>query len=320
MEISHFCIVEIKGMELDKDTSIPFENYFITNKVKSLLEQTIPFFNPNEFLKIFGAGDFNKIADGNIFLLFSLFKNFNQNQAQNHVLGMLTHLWRIKDNSVHSGQFFFIPRGPEEVGYYRGTMPIIYNSTGSVNKTYFSNDDFKSLVTYIKELQSRTSTIKVDYSKDMEGGELGLWQKVIHYEDLGRLERGMSFITNARSESLLPLKITNYIAFLECLFSTSTDRISHTVSDRVSKFVSKYNSTDQNTSYRLVKDCYDVRSKYIHGTELVRNKTSAELKIISVKLDEVCRLVINNILTKNLTIFNDNNTNLDLYFSSLQGS
>jgi len=317
METSHTCLVEIRGMEIAEKSLVAFQNYTITNYVVTRLKELELHYDSGKFLEIFGSGDSSKIKDGNVFMIVNVFKDFNQNQIQNHILSVLTNLWRIKDNSVHTGQFFYIPCDPKGTDYYRGTMPIIYNSIGSINTTDFSHADFTNLLSYVRELQSWPSKLQVDYSKEMEGGELGLWQKVINYKDLHRVERAMAFITNARSVGLLPLKITNYIASLECLFSTSHRFVKKNTSERTSLFLLHHNNADKVPTHDFIQECYKIRSEYIHGSELENDLNYEEFNSVSIDLDEICRKVMNNILSKGLFLFIGSTTDIDDYFDGI---
>ena len=111
-----------------------------------------------------------------------------------------------------------------------------------------------------------------------------------------RIGRALRFLEIARSNSDLIIKITYYIALLECLFTSSTTNpISKKLARRVAAFLNTNRKTfEQNADFfRTVYD--SVRNEFIHGNAF---KTSPDSHFtISEKLDEFVRQIFNGVMT-----------------------
>ncbi len=174
----------------------------------------------------------------------------------------------------------------------------------SLRREISKNNDFKNQITERK---------KDNFSEYINSGSL-LFNP---YNSQDRISKSFNFIHNARTSSILPERITNYISFFECLFSDSAPEISHRVSERVALYLA--NEFDERIMiYNKLKEAYGIRSKFIHGDNLNKKldkKTS--LIEISCLLDNYARIILNKILNGDYAIFNKNNEDLTLFFNEL---
>jgi hypothetical protein len=113
-------------------------------------------------------------------------------------------------------------------------------------------------------------------------------------ENSNRLSRALSYAGRAQKTSFLTEKITFYCSALEALFSSSTTELSHQVAERVA-IVASQSRGQRLANYKFVKECYGLRSKYIHGSPLKVNEED-RLSSICMKLDDLVREGMSNFL------------------------
>jgi hypothetical protein len=233
----------------------------------------------------------------------------------------LMQLWRIRDNSIYIDDFCFYLENAPLCNITKFNYNI-YTSKGNVEEILFTQNEFEQCVEYFKQSTNfLTLKEKPIEKEDISSVSIHLAHKQQHYNDSSKVERAMKFHWKARSESSIPIKITNYISFLECLFSPNGAELQHQVSERVSLFLFKYNDKiDKIETFKLIKSSYGIRSKYVHGDKLDKKfKTLDSLRDLSSSLDDVCREIINTIMNNNLLIFNDDDLTsffLDLLFNN----
>ncbi|MET3536423.1 HEPN domain-containing protein [Chryseobacterium limigenitum] len=321
MESNNFtqiCIAEIIGVSFPAQTTFSFNELTITNNLSYLNDN----FKISEelFTSIFGALDYNVLKKRTL-LIANIEANENHNYIQNFLIDILNTLWRIKDNNIYINQFYYFPVA-EPFVYFRGKLNFnLYTSSGNIEDIHFNENDFISIDSLFTQRSNFLSKdiVKKDYPKEnIEGIDVYVGQKLNNHNDLSRFARSNMFLNEARKQSTLPLKITNYISFFECLFSTTSVEISHQVSERISFFLNRY---DQNIKkieiYKIIKSCYAIRSKYIHGDKLEnKHKELINLQSFSNQIDKLARLTYNNILDNNLVIFNDEK-GIDSYLQDL---
>lgn len=90
----------------------------------------------------------------------------------------------------------------------------------------------------------------------------------------------------------------SYINALECLFSTSRNKITHNVAERAASLV-KNTVIERDELYKKIKTAYNVRSRIVHGDPL--NNNEDELAEMSKVLDNLLR----NILLEHKNFFKE---------------
>lgn len=314
------CFACVIGLKLPVNSVIHFNDYIITNIPALIFSLYVP--DQTDYTMKFGLIHYSRITQGRTFMIFKTELN---NHTDPHIPMQLAsqtlmQLWRIKDNSIYIDDFcFYLTNGPlcniTKFNYN------IYTSKGSVEDTEFTEDDLTKCPIYFDQLSNFMTPKDMIITKEqVPSVHIHLSHKQQEYNESYKVERAMKFHWKARSESSLPLKITNYISFLECLFSPNGVELQHQVSERVALFLYKYDkSINKLETFKLIKHCYGIRSKYVHGDKLDKKfKTLESLQAVSEGLDEVCRKIINNIMDNNLVIFNEDDLTsyfLDLLFN-----
>jgi hypothetical protein len=108
-------------------------------------------------------------------------------------------------------------------------------------------------------------------------------------ENSNRISRALSLVDRARTSKNFTEKIAFYCSGLEAMFSTSTAELTHQIAERVA-LISHNAKTERFETFRFVKKCYSLRSKFIHG-DTIKGSVS-ELSDLSSRLDSVCRKAI----------------------------
>jgi len=198
----------------------------------------------------------------------------------------LRELWSIIDNSayVRDGFFYTVDKKPNCIdNIYKASLSHVYSkSNGKIEITTVSEDN----IITCKNLLLETSTIDKyksnTYLKYPEANPFG--------KELNRISRAESFITIARSNSVIALKIYNYCTALECLLNTDANEITHKISERVALLLGD-TINERIGIFKKMKDAYSIRSKSTHGKPI--NKTDDELIELSVFLDNMLRRFFN---------------------------
>jgi hypothetical protein len=114
-------------------------------------------------------------------------------------------------------------------------------------------------------------------------------QGSIPESDLPILARALKLLKQARATHEVPLKISNYVIILECLFCGDLGEISHKVSERTAMFVEN-EATARLDVYRFVSQSYKIRSRYVHGQPLPSKvKQPASLLSTAEQIDGIVR-------------------------------
>lgn len=196
---------------------------------------------------------------------------------------MLCHAtWLYKDNSIAIDKgFLYTP-----------------NQLATTSNSWHS-----SILNYKGEYQhiELSKKVMVDHMKKLE--VLNLDYCYYKHENLNidigssRLSRSFLYLCAARSQYLLPMKITLYITALEALFSNDKSEISHKIAERIAFYLSG-TYKERLKIYRLIKDGYSIRSASVHGSKLpkkFRGKEKIEDK--TEELDELMRVLYNKIFS-----------------------
>jgi hypothetical protein len=231
-------------------------------------------------------------------------------------------LWFSKDNSVNVGTMLgLLPKnlGGQERAIIRKKIDGYSNASGKFEEIEITKEDLDTASKFyerIAELQIDSN----DYSPKIEYDERGVISDTsFHFKRYGnnsRIDRAVAFLVMARSNSFLPLKISLYVAILECLFTTDKTEVVHKVCERVALYIGG-NLDERLNIYEQVKKTYDIRSSFFHGQTIGKKQDVREkLEQTSIEIDGLLR----RILTK--VIFDDSDTflndeNLPKYFNRL---
>jgi hypothetical protein len=228
-------------------------------------------------------------------------------------------LWFTKDSCVSYKQGLICVKDSPS-GYCFSNSISFSKSDGTISVDVFTEEDLKKAIVIHKaysQVDNDLTSLKRVQTRSPSQTYVRFEENFDH-NDLNRIQRAFRFLDLARSNRLLTLKITFYVLLLECLFSANEDRrLTYKVSKRVSCYVGK-TADEQNEIFTFIKDCYDVRAKYVHGQALKDNHSTHELlKPISVKLDSIIRNVFIKVLIFNSKEFLFNEKDLSEWLESL---
>lgn len=222
------------------------------------------------------------------------------------VSAFLSCLWEVEDHSSYVRDGFMYLHNlenPKNGGLYRASLSAVPSTCEGFHvESEFSRENILEAKKVFESYD--------DFSfKDLtEGGKYPLANPLD--KELSRLERSKTFVSIARDQSILPLKVFNYCTALECLFTTDNSEVSHKNAERVASLI----GTDVESKlklFRTVKKAYGVRSKLTHGQPV--NVNVEQLRILSMELDTMLR----EIYKKNLDEFNLNSNDLENYYLQL---
>lgn len=228
-------------------------------------------------------------------------------------------LWFIKDCCSNTDQLYtYIPS--KDLAFSRQRTVFFTNASGEYVDNSFTlaelNETKKVFVKFSKLIFET-----IDYEQSVSEKEDGISKltlgdsNFINDTSVNRIYRAYLFITLARSNSLLPLKISFYIGALEALFTTDKSEVSHKVTERVCLFL-KGTKEEKLSNFQLIKKAYDIRSKFVHGQNLGKKVNRKKLQSISTETDTLLRQLMNVIISKP-DIFLGDNEEISKHFTSL---
>lgn len=278
------------------------ENNLMTFYKKNILN---PVILDDNFQKWFGFYDMKRIKEGYYFLVenYSIesINNFDELEKFSVSRNKLLHsyygtvqifsmcLWMVKDNSasIPFGLYNNIELGS---GFPMTKNIMISNSKGEYEITQFSKEEF--------DLASNWFNILSEYFiVEDQGREYDKYNNLNTNlnHNTNSFKRAVTYIEVARSTSFLPAKIASYISVLETLLAIKGDNTSK-AAERSARLI-ETDSVKRYDIYSKVKEGYDVRSNYVHGSD-IGNTLYKKIDQVSVNLDVVVRKVVTKIFTE----------------------
>lgn len=244
-------------------------------------------------------------------------------QYQDNFQTLLASLWFIKDCCAGVSTMFSCKLDKSDTTYFR-TDKSFCNSEGRYLKTAFTIEELQKAEAVVMQVSKITNygSKEMDSTNPKPNLKQEKAQKVVaphthlSFNKRHRIERALMFLHQARSESFLPLKISFYIGLYETLFTTDSSEVSHKVAERLAFYLGN-NSDEKHEIFKLVKDAYGVRSSFMHGQTLSKIKVYNELAVLSKKIDELTRSLLNRIVFEDYEIFSRDNNNLNEWFIEL---
>lgn len=318
----------IKISNKDKDINLG-KLYRLSNDIKSLEDK---FFSETFLVKV-GLNKIDFLCNNSYIYIISddnvlkeYFKENNIAKLLDMCSQCLQHymlsLWLIKDNSVNMDMsYLYIPEQNIVLG---NTRYILFSdSSGEYKITQFTDEEIETSA----DIFNLFLEDRIKQNNGNKNNKETSTQSVLNFNfnrppfsDENRIGRAIHYITLARSQSILPNKISFYTAFLETLFTTDSTEISHKVSERAAKFLGGEFETIKD-NYILFKSAYDIRSKYMHGQKLNKKYKNAGMqKIVEVSniIDILCREILSRVLIEYSQIFSSyTEKQLDEWFIDL---
>lgn len=242
------------------------------------------------------------------------------------IQGIIMFLWFIKDNAVNSGclftEYHTAPVGSDSNEIFLDERLAVFSTAeGRYDLTSFTGEEitkayelYKGTMELTKNYQVRMDQLAAEINPIATPNPIHL----LDYNKFTRIELAIQFLVLARTQSILPFKITFYMAIYECLFSSDNSEIAHKVAERVVYYVGGNRETLL-FNFKLIKDAYTLRSDYIHGGSLTKSKFSAYLGIENLlrKVDDLTRTVLTNAIVNDLDKFMLKKNDIDDWYMSL---
>lgn len=259
----------------------------------------IPIINSVGYRQNFGLLECDRLRTNFISLAISQINIMNKEQriitVNNHYIynQMFSNaLWFIKDNAVTpyfttiSSDYQIEPESLRRNVYYTDSM-------GSFEHTDFTEKEIKEAEEWFGKLENYA--IKVHKTKaDITSNVLTNTGAYVP-TDTSSFQRALLYLDTARKMDFLPSKIATYMTILESLFSVKGEN-THKVAERTALLIGK-DDVERMKLYKEVVSAYDIRSKYVHGSE-ISNSKSENLPITSQSLDSIVRRVLIMMLTE----------------------
>ena len=201
------------------------------------------------------------------------------------VRAYLVFLWLIKDNSIRYGIGYAYNQKLKNYRIRSNTLGNPYfNANGEISEVLFSKDEILNSGFFVgnfvsackqEDFPSKTAITKYGKSK------------------INRMEIAGLHLEQSRTAYDLGLKISNYCSFFECLFSTSTNELTHQLSERMALYLGD-SKDSRKEIYSQVKKAYQVRSSVVHGG-LISKRDFSVIQETASFCDDIARSILKNL-------------------------
>lgn len=247
------------------------------------------------------------------------------------IVHFLCCLWFIRDNSVNlKGCYVRVLQdniATDECFLLRPAQ-VFSSCNCETIETDFSFEELKKTHEITKKLgelmvlnkkkssnQNNLTLKNINSKAGLYLGDIG----VFNHHGTNRISRAFSFLFTARTCSDVLLKISLYMNAYECLFTTNATEIAHKMAERVA-YYSGEDKKNRLAVFELIKDAYNVRSRYLHGKESDEKTTLAKIIDILTRLDSLTRRLFTKIILEDSEMFLKKDHDLESYFSTLMFS
>jgi hypothetical protein len=234
-----------------------------------------------------------------------------------HIRLYFQSLWLIRDNAVRCeiafAEWHHPTKGPTHSSKF--IIASAFKSDGSQDTTEFTLDELKTARSYFSDFLHPLATVESENLEDAIGKPER--PKSPFHKGLSRLTRFNYFLSGARSEGEVAVRISLYMTCMEILFSTEPTELTHKLSQRVACFLGE--TTEERIEiFRTMKRAYGIRSKIVHGGTLPR-KLEDDLKQVSTEIDSLIRRIFFKVLSTEELIhrFEQPSEQLEEYFLDL---
>lgn len=231
--------------------------------------------------------------------------------------GLISYLWFVKDNSANINSLFCIV-GSEPKNYFVNKRNIFFSdSKGDYGPNEFTEKDLLRASELLQKFISLSGTPPVDTKMDMAANIIV--KSAINNVEMvtqNRIDRAFRFLYVARSQSVLPMKISCYMSLFECLFTTDSAEVTHKVTERATLYLGG-SAEEKRANWKLIKTCYGIRSKYFHGQKFDKKTTISQMKEWSCAVDELLRRILTRVLEDDHDHFLQDDSALDAWFTEM---
>ncbi|OJD90265.1 hypothetical protein A9485_08505 [Bacillus cereus] len=306
-----------------KSVHFEFDSGKAISNNKNFLEEN---FLNESFISCIGIIEANSFFNSSyIYSNFSLDENeeYSRSDLDNileHVWGPLhvfqLSLWFVKDNNVNVEQLYLYDLKTELVVKSKRNV-WASNARGRYEDSRFTIEELKNALEWKEKI---LKYLELDEMPEAEvhnssGVRYRNRSAQTPYAELNRVSRALRFIMVGRYESFLPMKISAYVGALEALFSTTKSEVTHQVAERAVKMLGGDIET-RLSNYTLIKNVYDIRSMYVHGSEIKEKALNKAVDLMK-DFDELIRNVLKVIIEKYPNLSEMKLNELDLFFKKL---
>ncbi|MEK4533114.1 hypothetical protein [Solibacillus sp. FSL K6-1554] len=198
-------------------------------------------------------------------------------------------LWLIKDHSINTEfGFLKVEDTTNRTTHSNIRTTTFYNARGLKEKVIFNAEELLKA----KELNEKIFIRE----KQFKGFELKPQITETIYSSK-RIERSFYFLEVARSESFLPLRISNFVTVFETLLSTSSSEVTHKLRERLAWILGE-NIDERIHIFKLVGDVYSIRSNCVHGNTMPkRYRTEEKITDLCVEVEQLVRTLLLKMIT-----------------------
>lgn len=290
------CLRNFESVEIKQGYSISLDiqnSYMITKKHLDVLK----IITNNNYIAYVGSATFQEIASN--FFAIKVFNSTTLNEDSKYTLlsnflqylgAYCQALWFIKDNAVTPSMGTISSDIPGESNNMIRRNVFITDAVGTPEKTSFTKKELDEALKWYSKIIN-ISAKKGNGSRKATKGYDNLSQMITF--DVSSYQRSLYFLDSARRADFLLTKITNYISVLECLLAANGDN-THKVSERAA-FLIGHEVTDRKKIFKQIVGAYDLRSKYVHGSEIKQSKHE-QFPEASKNLDDIVRRVLKELI------------------------
>jgi len=295
----------------------------------SLLEASGNF--KSEFMTQFGGVNYDLVMNRKFCFVYQIYSDIPDKSdlsilldtASTFINIIIGNLWYIRDcNLCAPTSFLYIMEGDKNLSLIVYKDYYFNTSKGGRLNYIYSKDLFDELIKICeRELYYSAVVNQKAYamvSKDNREGFFNSNAALVPYNSFSRFSRAKLFLHQARAIDVIPVKITNYIASLECLFSLHKEDKYWNIKNRIAQFLN-----DPEFDLSLFASAYTIRNKYIHGQLLIdlatKKEPSSEIILkLSEFSDSLCRKMFRKVIESDPELFMKSNKDLIHYFASFR--
>lgn len=228
----------------------------------------------------------------------------------------LLSLWFVKDNNVNIDALYLYDSQSELVSRNRRNL-WFSNASGKYEQTHFTREELQTALEWKAKFVKYLEADEIIKPESHISGEVNFRNASAQtpYANMNRFSRALRFILVGRSESFLPMKISAYVGALESLFSTSKGEIAHQVSERAVKLLGG-NIETRLKNYTLIKKVYEIRSTYVHGSE-IKDATLGKATDLIKDFDGLIRKIMKVLIEEHPELSEMKQNELDIWFKKL---
>lgn len=314
----------VKGLSFSNVDAIELSGIYIRNNDEHI---TSTLFN-NDFIQAIGLNGMSKVKqssalayitvedditiisendlDGQAKASASLGKNLKVFSHQ--IITFDAFLWMVKDNSCNTFDYMAFAIAGKDIGFINmDYKKIVSNCIGEFEHITYTSEEVKQAYKYRTLFFSKCPKY---IEEDEVYNEKQFREKTkVVAEDLIReytpLERAFSYIRAARNSKDLAPKFAMYMSMFESLMTFENTELTHRVGERVAFYLTD-DASERKQIYKDIKEAYDIRSRYVHGSshEPAKRRLFYRTSLL-LKIDSYARQLFKKALSEESEIFLD---------------